>query len=1044
MTRAAIQRPVSTLVFALGLAVFGFWNLLHMPVDFLPDVTYPLIKLSIEWPGATPDDIDRGLADPIERQLASVDGLDFLSSSSMEGLYQLDVNFRYGVDADTAYQDTLAAFARAGRDLPDDSEPAVIIKADPSQLPIVQVVFESDRMDLRDLRLWIDNWLVERLLAAPGVAAVDVAGGLKREIRIFIDPAKLEKHGLQLEDIERRLREENVDRLGGRITGPHQEAILRTLGEFTDLDQIRSITVATSGADRLLLGDVARVEDSHEEVRLLTRLNGNPAVKANIIKSADANTVEAVREVVRRLENLRSAFPPGVSFTLVENQAEYILGSIRGVSTTAIEAAVLVVIGFFIFLGNPRLVLIVLITLPVTVLANFFVMREAGFSLNILSLGGLIVAISVLLDPSTIVLENIERHRLNHPERDPASVAEQGTREVGGAVVAAGMAFVALFLPFLLVQGMMPLLFRELVLIILSIVILSSLGAITLAPTLASLLMRKPRNPRIQTRSVPLARRLDAAMQNIYGPVVKFCLYHRRLVLLGFLVMLAGGGMAFQKAGSEFFPSVDDGRIMVKVRMPAGVPLERLDGINQQIEALVEGDPRVRTVFALSGGAVRGLYTNKIGNEGEVNIELVPVGDRDVTTDEYIRELRPKVAALLAPSARLMVAQSKMRGIRTLGASDLEIEINGSDTAELFSLANDVAARLRERPELTNVYVSLDYTKPEFQAIIDRDRAADLGFTVRQIAGALRGYVGGNVPTLFRDGNDLYDLRVLIPETKLRSRSDVEDLPVPLAGGGYARLRDVAKVTSATGPVEILRMNQVKQVVVRSDAREVSLGEAEAAVDNALAGFPWPTGYDVSMGGKAKQMAEMQSTVKAILGLALLFSFIVLAVQFNSLRLPLVVLLAAPFCLAGIGYGLLLGGQPFGVTVVIALLVVLAANVNDAVLLIETAERHRASGLPLLDAVHSAALLRLRPRLMTTLPIVLGFLPLALAFEAGTELLQPMATAAIGGLLTEVFVALLLVPVFYFWISPKSLPVTPQPKLPPPSSSGNNQPKKTQ
>lgn len=1033
MTRVAIQRPISTLVLALGLAVFGFANLLHMPVDFLPDVTYPLIKLSIEWPGATPEDVDRSLADPIERQLASVDGLDFLSSSSLEGLYQLDINFRYGVDADTAYQDTLAAFARAERDLPKDSEAAVIIKADPSQLPIVQVVFQSDRMDLRDLRLWVDNWLVERLLAAPGVAAVDVAGGLKREIRIFIDPAKLEKHGLQLEDIERRLQEENVDRLGGRITGPHQEAILRTLGEFTDLDQIRSITVATSGAERLLLGDVAEVRDSHEEVRLLTRLNGNPAIKANIIKSADANTVEAVQAVVQRLENLQSAFPPGISFTLVENQAEYILGSIRGVSTTAIEAAVLVVIGFFIFLGNPRLVLIVLITLPVVVLANFFIMREAGFSLNILSLGGLIVAISILLDPSTIVLENIERYRVSHLELDPASVAEQGTREVGAAVVAAGTAFIALFLPFLLVQGMMPLLFRDLVLVILSIVVLSSLGAITLAPTLASLLMRKSQSPQSNSPRITLAQRLDALMQKIYGPLVKFCLHHRGLVLLAFLALLVGGGISFQSAGSEFFPSVDDGRIMVKVRMPAGVPLERLDRINQKIEALVEGDPRVRTVFALSGGAVRGLYTNKIGNEGEVNIELVPVGERDITTDEFIRELRPRVAALLAPSARLIVAQSKMRGIRTLGAADLEIEINGADIAELFRLANDVAALLRERTELTNVYVSLDYTKPEFQAIIDRNQAADLGFTVRQIADALRGYVGGNVPTLFRDDNDLYDLRVLVPETNLRSRSDVEDLPIPLADGGYARLRDVAEVTSATGPVEILRMNQVKQVVVRSDANDVSLGEARDAVDQALAHFPWPTGYDISIGGKAKQMSEMQDTVKTILGLALFFSFIVLAVQFNSLRLPLVVLLAAPFCLAGIGYALLLGGQPFGVTVVIALLVVLAANVNDAVLLIETAEHHRTSGHPLREAVHSAALLRLRPRLMTTLPIILGFLPLALAFDAGTELLRPMATAAIGGLLTEVFVALLLVPVLYTWISPQQRPEATEPLLPLPS-----------
>lgn len=1015
MIRTAIRRRVSTLVLAVGLAIFGAISLREIPVDFLPDIKYPLIKLSIEWPGATPEDIDRNLADPIERQLGSVDGLDFLSSSSLEGLYQLDANFRYGVDVDVAYQDALAAFARAQKDLPEDIEPAVIIKADPSQLPVLQVVIESDRMDLRDLRLWIDNWLVERLIAARGLAAVDVAGGLKREIRVYLDAETLEKHGLGLETIERRLREENIQRLGGRITGPHQETILRTLGEFTDLEQIRSIVIVNEGAERLRLGDLARVEDSHEEVRLITRLDGRPAVKLNIIKQADANTVETVRNVERRLRELEGSFPAGLSFRLVDNQADYINGSIRSVTRTAIEAALLVMLGFFVFLGSPRLVLIIVLALPVTVLANFFIMRQAGFSLNILSLGGLIVAISVLLDPSTIVLENIARHREAHPDRPAAETAESGTREVGGAVAAAGLAFIALFLPFLIVRGMLPLLFRELVLVIMSIVTLSTLGALTLTPCLANLLMKRPVAGR-----VGFAERLNRAMQRIYAPVVGFCLRFRWLVLLLFVAATAGGALAFLRAGSEFFPAVDDGRIMVKVRMPAGVPLEQLDAVNRRIEALVLDDPRVANVFALSGGAVRGLYTNKIGNEGEVNIDLVPPGERDITTLDFIRELRPKVARLVAPSAKLMVSQRKMRGIRTLGQSDIEIEVNGADVERLFELSKSLAARLGEAPELTNVVISLDYSKPEFQAVIHREKAADLGLSVGGIAAALRGYVGGDVPTRYRDDNELYDLRVLVPERELRSRSDVEDLVIALPGGGHVRLRDIAELNSSSGPVEILRQNQVKQVIVRVDAADdVSLGDAGAAVTRVTRDFAWPAGYNHTIGGKAKQMAEMQGTVKAILGLALFFSFVVLAVQFNSLRLPLVVLAGVPFCLAGIGYGLYLTGLPFGATVVIAVLVVLAANVNDAVLLIETAERNRAAGQPLREAARAAAVLRLRPRLMTTIPIVLGFLPLALNLNPGGELLRPMAAAAIGGLLVEMLVAILLVPVLYTWISPK-------------------------
>ncbi len=1012
MIRTAIQRSVSTLVLAVGLAIFGAISLREIPVDFLPDVKYPLIKLSMEWPGATPEDIDRNLADPIERQLGSVDGLDFLSSSSLEGLYQLDVNFRYGVDVDVAYQDALAAFTRAQKDLPDDVEPAVIIKADPSQLPVVQVVLESDRMNLRDLRLWIDNWLVERLIAARGLAAVDVAGGLKREIRVYLDAETLEKHGLSLEMIERRLREENIQRLGGRVTGPYQETILRTLGEFTDLEQIRSIVIISDGAERLRLGDLARVEDTHEEARLITRLDGRPAVKLNIIKQADANTVETVRNVEKRLRELESSFPAGLSFEFVDNQADYIVSSLDSVTNTALVAAAFVMLGFFFFLGSPRLVLIIFLALPVTVLTNFFLMRQAGFSLNILSLGGLIVAISVLLDPSTIVLENIARHRSKDPDRPAQETAENGTREVAGAVLAAGVTFIALFLPFLIVRGMLPLLFRELVLVIMSIVILSSIGALTLTPCLGKLFMK----PQFADQK-SFAERLNEGMQRIYGPVVGFCLRFRWLVLLVFLAVLASGGIAFKTAGGEFFPAVDDGRVMVKVRMSAGVPLEQLDEVNRKIEALVLDDPRVANVFAMSGGAVRGLYTNKIGNEGEVDINLIPAEERDLSTLDFISELRPKVAQIHAPSAKLMVSQRKMRGIRTLGQSDLEIEVKGADVEQLFRLSNELATRMKTSPDLTNVLISLDYSKPEFQAVIDREKAADLGLSVGGIAATLRGYVGGDVPTEYRDANELYDLRVLVPERELRSRSDIENLVIFTLDGGHVRLRDIAEVKSSTGPVEILRQNQVKQVIVRVDAADdVTLAEARMAVEKVIRDFDWPTGYNHTIGGKAKQLAEMQNVVKSILGLAVFFSFVVLAMLFNNLRLPLVVLASAPFCLAGIGFGLYLTGLSFGATVVIAVLIVLAGNVTDAVLLIETAERNRSNGQALREAARDAAILRLRPRLMTTIPTVLGFLPLALNLQPGGELLRPMAAAAVGGLLVEMLVAILLVPVLYTWI----------------------------
>lgn len=1015
MISSAIKRRISTAVLAVGLASFGALSIRGIAVDFLPSIKYPLVKLSIEWPGATPEDVERNIAEPIERQMASVDGLDFISSSSLEGVYMLDVNFRYGVDVDVAYQDSLAAYQRAQNQLPQDTEAAVIIKADPAQLPVVQVAFEAANMDLTQLRTWIDNWLTDRLLAAKGVAALDIAGGLEREIRVTIDPVALEKHGLTLEWIERRLLEENVDRLGGRVVGPNRETIVRTIGEFSDLNSIADIALLHGETGTLRLRDVAAIKDSHEDLRMITRLNGRNAVKVNVLKQADANTVTTVAAVLRQLGSLQSAFPEGVRFDLLQNQAAHINDSIAGVRNTAIEAALLVIATFFLFLGSPRQVFIVTSLLPLCAFTNFFLMRLAGFTLNIFSLGGLVIAIAIMLDAATVVIENITRLRHEKPDKPLSEVALEGTQQVSSAIVASAVAFFALFIPFLIVPGLITLLFRELVMIILTITALSLFGAIFWVPMLAASWLRPWRQHKASWNE-----RFNGWLLHGYSRAIAAVLKWRAATLLVFLGLMIGGAVLFLRSGAEFFPSIDDGRVMVKVKVASGTALTELDAINRRIEELVLDDPRVSSVFALSGGAIRGLYTSRIANEGQVDIELVPANQRDISTADFVAELRPKVAKITAPGARIMVSQMQMRGIRALGQSEIELEVSGSEIDALFGTANALSEALQQKPELTNIYLSLDYSKPEWQINIDRIKASELGFTVRGIADTVRGYIGGHVPTLFREGSDLYDLRVIVPERAINHIDDVLQLTLPHPDGGYVRLSDVATVTPATGPVEIVRENQVKQVVLRMDpATGYNLAQAESALRGAMATFAWPQGYTWQIGGKAQQMAEMKGIVKQLLGLAIFFSFIVLAFQFNSLRLPFIVYAAAPFALAGIGYGLFLSGQPFSATVIIGILIILAANVNDGVLLIETANQLRTEGRSLIEATREAAIQRMRPRLMTTLPIILGFIPLAFALESGGELLRPMAAAAIGGLSIEVLAALFLVPVLFSWIAPR-------------------------
>ena len=1010
LTRSAVHRRLATSAIVVALVVLGLYGLWRLPVDFLPNITYPMIKVHIWWRGATPEEIDKNIADPIERQMATVDDLDYLESSSIEGMYTLQANFKYGVDVDVAYQDALAALARVARELPKDMDPPVMIKADPSQLPVVQLTIASEQWDLTRLRIWVDEWLQDQLLAVPGVAGTEIVGGLKREIRVHLDPEALEKHGLTLPSVLKRLREENIEQFGGRVTVGPKEIIARTMGEYKSLDEIRNVLLVGEGHKKVYVRDVAEVLDSHEEARVITRLNGNPCVKLSVLKQANANTVEVAKAVNRRLAELEPVLPTGISLGMVENQADYVEAALNGVRNAAVEAAILVILIVWLFLGSWRQVLVIMLALPLTLVLNFGLMKVAGFSLNIFSLGGLVIAIGVLVDNSIIVIETITRRRHDRPDAPTDAVVVDATAEIGPAIVAATLSFLALFVPFLLVPGLVSLLFRELILVIAGIVIISLAMAVTVTPMITALVLGRAAGGRKVSRFERFFERVTVS----YGWTLGKAIRGRWIVIPVFVGILVVAVFLMGSLGSEFLPQMDDGRIMVKVKLSTGASLAETDAVLADIEKRIGADERIESLFTLSGGKVWGLYTYEIANEGELNIQLVPRHRRKLSTNEYIDYLRPIVAKVPVPGGMAMVMQMKVKGIRKLGDADIEVKIKGQDIPTLYDLARQTAAAMNELAHFTNVYVSMDMTKPEYQVVVDRQRAAELGVSVSDIADTMRSLVTGAVATRFRDKDEYYNIRVMIPESKIVSRREVENLPLNCAQGGYLRLRDVAQVRQAVGPVEIVREDQVKQVIVRGDAAGVSVGQALAELQASLAGKERPVGYDFSFGGQAQMMAEMQQTVLAILVFAIFFSFIVLAVQFDSLKLPALILGSVPFCLTGMVFIMLATGLPLGATVIIGVLVIVAATVNDGVLLLTFANELRASeGLSPRDAVLQAAKIRLRPRVMTTVSVLVGFIPLALAIEEGGDMLQPMAAAAIGGLLMEMLVALFLMPCLY-------------------------------
>jgi len=1011
ITQYAVTRRLATAAIVSALLVLGIYGLWQLPVDFLPDVTYPLTKVKIWWSGATPEEIERNLAEPIERGLATADGLDYLMSSSIEGIYNLDVNFQYGVDADAAYQNVVAIMSRVSRDLPAGIDPPVIWKADPSQLPIAQLTIHSDQWDLVKLRSWTERWLQDKLLTVAGVAGTEVVGGLEREIRVHLDPRATERLGLTPAQIIKGLRQENVEQFGGRVTVGSREIIARTVGEYRSLDDIGSVLIAREGHSKVLLKEVAQVEDTHEQARVITRLDGLPCVKLSILKQADANTVKVARGVMQRISELEPALPAGIRIGMVENQAEYIEDAVGGVRNAAIEAAIFLVLVTYLFLGSWRKVLAMITTLGITILLNFGLMKLAGFSLNIFSLGGLVVAIGVAIDNSTVVLENITRMKHERPEMPSGEAAVAATAEVGSAVLAATLSFLALFVSFLLMQSLTTLLFRELILVVAGVVVISLAVALSVTPMLDTIL-----TPQARSGPRPPARfeRVFVRLTETYGRFLAFSLRHRWATLGVFALMFLGGVATVSRLGGEFLPKMDDGRVVIKVKLPAGSSVEQTDKALQRLEVVVADEPLIKSAFTLVGGKPQGPFTYQVANEGEIDIQLVPRRLRKLSTKQYIQRLRKEVARIQLPAGKAMVMQGKIKGARQKGESDIEVKITGEEVGQLFALAGKLRQTMENMKHFENVQVSLDMTKPEYHVEVDRVRAAELGVSVADVASTLRTLVHGEVATQYREGQEYYNVRVMLAEHEVGNREAIGNLTLNSSRGGNVRLRDVAEVVEAQGPVEIIREDQTKQVVVRGDAAGVTVREAKAEMQEVLDNLEMPAGYALAFGGQAEMMAQMLQDVLVVITLAVFFSFIVLVVQFNSLKLPALILGCVPVCLAGFPYTLFLAGLPLGATVIIGMLVVIAVTINDGVLLMTFAHELEAQeNLPPHESVLRAATIRLRPRLMTTMTTLACFAPLALNLGEGGDMLQPMAVGAIGGLLVEMPVALFLMPCVY-------------------------------
>ena len=1018
LTIQSIKRPAGTIMLMIVIMAVGVAGFFRLPTNMLPDITYPMVKVYVYWAGATPEQIENEVATVIERKMATVDHLDYIESTCEEGVYTLLVNFDYSVDRDVAYQDVLAKMGLVKKELPQGILEPVVFKADPSQLPVVEILVSSDNMSLTQLRTWVENEFQEEFASVKGSAGTALSGGMMREIRIHIDPLKMQGYNIGIDEISARLKKENIDMVGGRVIIQNRDYIIRTYGEFASLTEIENLIIRKQGTDgQVLLKDIAKVEDHHDLQRIRTKYNGKEGVRISIFKQADANAVTVSDEIARRIDELKKDLPPSTQISMIYDQAEYVRLATNGVRDAMLMAALLVTLVTAFFLSGWRRVLSLILSLPATLLGTFFLMELFGFSINIFTLGGLVVAMTVVLDNSVVMLENITR--IQETEPNTKDKVTKGAVQISGAIVTATLTFLSLFVPFLLVPGMASLLFRELVITVAIIIFLSMIVSLTVTPMLMNLLY--PDKKPIKKKHSFIARISDLFINGliyIYKPVLHWSLKLRWLVLLGFLLLLIPGYQYLQKTGSEFLPKADDGLITVKVVMPIGTSMEETDRVLSQIEKVIAEQDFIHGYATLAGGKVWGLVTTENSFEGELNIQLVPAAQRPMDTDEYVEKLRPIVmkAVKAAPDATIKVFHTKMKGIRQTGQFDIELEILASrneSMQEIFRQASQIRNELKELNYLTALDISLRLTKPEFQIKVDRQKAFDLGISYEDIGNTIKAMVGGTIPTRYKDGAYYYPIRIIIDEREINSSTDLGNIYISNNKGTKIPLQTIATVEKATGPVQIDRKNQDRVIKVTANVSGKSVGEATNELKSILKSYNLPRGYSMNYGGQSQMLAENMTQMVYILLFALFLGYAVMVLYFESFLKPLIIIIRIPLSLAGISFALYITDTPVSVIALIGIIMLTGMEINNGVLLLTFIDELREQGYGIVDAIKQAAIVRLRPILITDINSLFGLIPLAFAFGDGTEMLKPMAVVVIGGLLFGLLLVFIFIPIIY-------------------------------
>lgn len=1008
ITETAVNRPIATTMLFLIIIVLGVMSFRYLPIDLLPPVEYPQLTVATEYPNVGPEEIEKIITQRIENTIAGVPGVERVRSSSSEGQSRVTLEFSQSTDIDVAANDIRAALDRIRDELPPEAQAPRIWKFDPNNFPVVIVGANSNK-NLQELTQLLEREVTKQFEQIPGVGSIDIWGGVYKEVHIELKRDRLIASGLSSAQVQQAIASENVNLPGGNVNSGIQQLYVRTLGEYESLDQISNTIITTVEGKPIRVKDVAEVKWGYEDLNRLVTIDEKPMVRFGIRKQTGANTVavaENIRNEIERVNEQRE----DMELFVTTDQSEFIQSSIDNVQNSAVWGALLAIFVLYLFLRNGSSTFIIAIAIPISIIATFALLYFNGLTLNQMSFGGLALGVGLIVDNAIVVLENIIRLR-EERGKDLKASALVGTREVGGAIIASTITTSVIFLPVVFMQTISGTIFQQLALVVVFALVCSLFVALTLVPMLCSkfLTVQPEKSEKAQKKN--WFQRYFQKLENNYTDFISYTLGRKGWVFGITGVLVIGSFLIIPIIPVELAPQSDADEIDVDFMMAEGTNIAVQNEYLQELEKVVRAN--------LPMEDVEHLTTDVRDGRAEVEISMVDASERSQSTSKIADQLREKVAGTIPGGDLRVSAQSGLWILRRLfgsgGGEAVEVQLRGYNLDQAQKISQEIKLRMEEIPEVSGVRVDRREGRPEENMTFDREKIADLGLTVSEVARVIQTNIGGSRAGTYRVGGDEFPINVRLQPDDRLSTTDLDNISIRAANGEVLPISAVVSQKKGRGPTDINRVNSQRVSYISANLESgVALGEAVEKIQAKLSDVPLPDGFSIVYSGEYEEQQKAAADFQLSIIMALILIYMVMAAQFERFFDPLVVMFSVPLAVIGVVPTLLITGTTINMQSMMGIVMLIGIVVNNAIVLVDYINlMRREHGMNVREAVIYSGKLRLRPILMTTLTTVLGLLPLSFGVGAGAEIQASLARVVIGGLTASTLITLVFIPVVY-------------------------------